>query len=224
MSMDQLIEAERDQLLAHWQRVVVSRPCWFEKPFSQVEKLRQADSPQARMLIRHFHDRLGWKAKGALRDGGLCSGAIYRTSEFMRLPQNNRRGTKVGQNVHIEHTVPIGVLHQHLNQQRRGQPLSLDVIYPWLLKYSVVTAFHYRENEALTGWHSRTLCFEPSSDWFSRPFRRYDGLIAEKGEIWDVFNRRKLDSRVQTFAHHMATISGLLKEAGATEQLIRQLF
>jgi hypothetical protein len=53
----------------------------------------------------NFMTSLGPKAKGPLKQGGLCAGAIFRTRAFIETEQ--RSGSKVDQSVHIEHTFPI---------------------------------------------------------------------------------------------------------------------
>jgi hypothetical protein len=62
--------------------------------------------------LRKFHDQLGWQAWGKLEKGGLCAGTIFRTRDFIQIKQAERCGSRNGQTVHIEHTVPIEKLSE----------------------------------------------------------------------------------------------------------------
>ncbi len=225
MPMRVLLAQERAQLLAHWRRLARVAPCWIETPFSQIENLRACptEGARTRMWLRRFHDRLGWKAKDDLRRGGLCSGAIYRTETFIRLAQDRRCGSRAGRTVHIEHTVPIGTLADAWARHRAEGVGSLARSYAWLLSHSVATAFHDQEETHVAAFRHTTHCFDQESDWYCRPFRRYDGLLNAGGAVWDVFHGRLVDAHELTFASHFGTVLALLTEARANEGFVAQL-
>src|SRR5205814_1876893 len=73
------------------------------------------DRPGVLYGVTNFY---GWKALGKVNDLGLCSGALYRSARYLAIPLDKRNGSKrnkqVKQNVHIEHTIPVGVLMKAL--------------------------------------------------------------------------------------------------------------
>jgi hypothetical protein len=76
--------------------------------------------------LRQFHDKLGFKAKESLKQGGLCAGAIFRTQRFIATQE--RSGAKKGpeKTVHIEHTVPVAVLASSRDQKTAVRKLRGD--------------------------------------------------------------------------------------------------
>jgi hypothetical protein len=110
------LENERKQLLDHWKKRLQKNPDWISDELRQVQRIFSAsngeESAQKSLgsYLRQLHDKLGYKAKGSLSDGGLCAGAIFRTQRFIHT--NNRNGSKAGQSVHIEHTFPIKQDHE----------------------------------------------------------------------------------------------------------------
>jgi len=110
--------------------------------------------------IRQFHDFYGWMSKGSLIDVGLCSGAFYRTIEFINIDPVLRSGSKhdrkLEYGIHIEHTIPVAsirsVLFNNVNEQT-----SPKEIFNMILAYSVCTGFS-RINERtniIKGYNSK---------------------------------------------------------------------
>jgi hypothetical protein len=142
------LEAERNQLLAHWtKRLDLSRGL----AFAQVRRILACsngvvfEGPQALLGddLRHFHDKLGYMSKLTVAHGGLCAGTIFRTDRFIN--EKERIGSKRGQTVHVEHTFPIKELRAEIG--KRNFRSYLDLL-SWLLKYSIATAFHECERES----------------------------------------------------------------------------
>lgn len=81
------LEAERQQLIAHWSKRFRLSP---ELHFTQVRRILAASNGDAAAKaslgddLRHFHDKLGYMAKGMVSAGGLCAGAIFRTDRFIK--------------------------------------------------------------------------------------------------------------------------------------------
>src|SRR5437762_13267175 len=94
------IENERKQLLEQWAGRVGKKADWISSPLFQVERIfdaSQGNEDALRLLnsrLRQFHDKLGYKAKHSLKQGGLCAGAIFRTEQFIRTQE--RSGAKKG--------------------------------------------------------------------------------------------------------------------------------
>ena len=94
-------------------------------------------------IFRRLHDHYGWKAKDAHKDRGGCAGSLYRSSEYMKI--DKRIGSRNGQNVHIEHVVPI----KHIPRLIWGHKQFLndcESIFDFVLKISVCAAVG-QENE-----------------------------------------------------------------------------
>jgi hypothetical protein len=144
------LENERRQLLDHWRKRLQRNPDWISNELYQVQRVLAASNGdvEARASLgshlRQLHDKLGFKAKGPISDGGLCAGAIFRTQAFIDTEQ--RSGSKVGQSVHIEHTFPITELKAAII--KHGFPNYAHAL-TWLLKHSVATAFHEDEKGPL---------------------------------------------------------------------------
>ncbi len=90
-------------------------------------------------IIRGIHDFFGWKAKGGLNNRGLCSGAIYTSEQFKKVPNKIRSGKRRGGNIHIEHTIPVKVLSSVLWESRKELRSSKDV-FQKIMRFSVCTA------------------------------------------------------------------------------------
>lgn len=172
-----------------------------------------ASTPALGMAVRRCHDHLGWKAKDDLRRGGVCSGAIYRTTAFIKTAQAGRNGSRRSQTVHIEHTVPASALASAWRQHRGAARMAYADAYGWLLVHSVATAFHISEKGRLGQWESRTLALEPGSEWFGRPFRRYDKHPTVAEGIWNVITGERVDAREWTFVDHYRAVVRLLQAA-----------
>ena len=173
------------------------------------------------MAVRKFHDKLGFCAKGEVKTGGLCSGTIFRTSAFMKLPQDARSGARQTQTVHIEHTVPANVLARELAGHLSSET---DWAMAWLFKHSVTTAMRKgQDREYLNGVTRTTSAFDSGAVEEGKPFERYRALFDAGETVWDVWNRRIVDPSELTFANHFDTILSVLAAAGADRNFIRRL-
>ncbi|UYW26612.1 hypothetical protein OKC48_25730 [Methylorubrum extorquens] len=162
--------------------------------------------------LRHLHNRFGWQAGGNV----LCAGALYRTEAFITLPDEQRCGNKVGQTIHIEHTVPVVTLVE--KPKTRKFQSSVDALI-WLLGHSVTVAVRAgegksdsdckRSNMVHAGQSRRTHVFEAEHEDEGLPFRRYDA--SKHSKIWDVVNQRSIDPDRFSFAEHRANMSKVLE-------------
>lgn len=154
--------------------------------------------------VRHIHNRFGWQAGGDT----LCSGALYRTEDFIGLPEAERCGTKaLGQTVHIEHTVPVATLTRNIIGSDRIDP---DDTVLWVLTHSVVTGVTdgptgERHRMVRRGQARRSHAFTPDHADHDRPFRRYDP--AGHSPIWDVVRGERIDPERFSFADHREKIA-----------------
>jgi hypothetical protein len=220
MTRDQADE-ERGQLLAHWKGLLERCPDWTTtNRFYQIEKITEGQSStQAPDWLRAFHNKLGFKALGTLSKGGLCAGAIFRTQSFMNT--KNRIGSRSGQSVHIEHTVPICVLREQI-QSRSFSNYSETLV--WILKHSVTTAFNHCETEHLKGMHIATKAFDRMlPEQKNKPFLRYKALFDSKGEVWNVLTGEPIKPDRFTFNDHIEAVIQLLNTAGASRTLVNQI-
>lgn len=209
------IDFERDQLLAQWKRAFARQSCWFTSPPPQVKRVLALETADRGMAVRKFHDKLGFCAKGTLKTGGLCAGAIFRTQAFIDLPQDERSGSRATQTVHIEHTVPAGVIAGRLGAQLSDVRHTGDLSLAWLFKHSVVTAMRKGQDASfLRGVTRSTTAFDAGLDE-GKPFRRYRELFAANEIVWDVWNRKEVDPDNFTFHSHIETVLDILHEAGA---------
>jgi hypothetical protein len=207
-----------------WQSVMTKRPDWTTQKYSQVQNIvdmgldRAAPASTVSSWLRQFHDKLGFKAKGSEADGGLCAGAIFRTQSFMET--GSRIGSKKGQSVHIEHTVPICVLRAQILSRSFS---SYAEALTWLLKHSVTTAFHHPEQAHLKAVSRTSEAFLPASVGYLRPFSRYGNVSALEGMVWNVFDRKLVELRSFSFDDHIATVLRLMHEAGAEPAMLQQI-
>lgn len=210
----QRIEAERTQLLDQWRRAFSLESCWLSSPPPQVARVLAPETSDRGMAIRKFHDKLGFCAKGSLRRGGLCAGAIFRTRAFIDQPQDDRSGARLTQTVHIEHTVPVRVLtREFATFADVNEPA--DVALAWLFKHSVATAMKKGQDHAYLSSVTRsTGAFDQGPD-NGKPFRRYDLLFADGESVWDVWNRKEIDPDEFCFDTHIDTVLAILDEVGA---------
>jgi len=137
--------------------------------------------------VRAIHDRVGWMAKDTPERLGACSGAIYRTEGFMRIPPEQRVGSKRGslpKNIHIEHTIPAHHLAlafarkvDTLRPTHAGREGVASDLLAWFMNHSVCTAMSHEEEKLIAVHCHRNLspCFDdtglPTNEPF--PFRRY---------------------------------------------------
>jgi hypothetical protein len=224
MAVTAELENERVQLLDHWKKQLTRNPDWIFSELRQVRQIMAASNGDEKATqslgshLRQFHDKLGFKAKGSVTDGGLCAGAIFRTQTFIETKE--RIGSKVRQSVHIEHTFPIRQLRIEIGKcsfESYADALN------WLLMHSVTTAFHESEKEHLAGRASSSDALNPTSPEYLKPFARYEKLHQAAGVVWNVFDRQKVDPQTFTFEHHFEVVLGLLEEAGASSKMVSVL-
>jgi hypothetical protein len=99
---------ENNQLKKHWRGVGTMQ---LAMCLDHIENNVRRNRPDlVNHYVRQFHNVLGYRAMGELRYGGLCAGALYRSEEFVSIPQDSRNGAARLGNVHIEHTVPVNVI------------------------------------------------------------------------------------------------------------------
>lgn len=215
---------ERQQLLGHWTKLLQRHNDWISFELRQVQHVLAASKGDRNAqeslgsYLRQFHDKLGFKAKGTVRDGGLCVGAIFRTQAFIVCDE--RVGSKVGQSVHIEHTFPIRQLRIEIGKRPfQNYPETLS----WLLTHSVATAFHEREKLHLAGWSSSSDALNPDSRSYLKPFGRYEALHTAEGVVWNVFDGCQVDPKTFTFRDHFQIMLRLLEEAGAARTMLAAL-
>ncbi|MET4481603.1 hypothetical protein [Bradyrhizobium sp. F1.13.3] len=201
MSNDQTAK-ERDQLLNHWRTAIAKRRDWTT--FHQIESIHSilsgAPSPRRskfpiRDLLREFHNQLGYKAL----NGGLCAGAILRTQSFM--DTNPRIGSKLGQTVHIEHTVPVCVLESEIKKRKFSDSTEALAWY-------------------LAGVRDSTDALNPVSDEWDKPFMRYKTLFSDGGIVWNVFDGEQVEPTRFTFDDHVDIVARLLRHVGAEDSLV----
>lgn len=215
------VEREREQMLAHWTRIFAKTPCWLSSPPPQIVRVFAPDTADRGMAVRKFHDKLGFCAKGKVSTGGLCSGAIFRTTAFMDLPQESRSGARATQTVHIEHTVPANVLARELESRLDDAPATGMA---WLFKHSVTTAMRKgQDRDYLKGMTRTTSAFDVGSNNEGKPFKRYNTLFDAGEQVWDVWNRKAVDPDESTFDSHLETVLAVLHEARADKDFIRQI-
>jgi hypothetical protein len=91
-------------------------------------------------FFRKLHDYYGWKAKNAQTDRrGGCAGSLYRSSKYMKILPDERIGSRKGQNVHIEHVVPINLIPRLIWGHRKFLN-DCESIFDFVLKISVCAA------------------------------------------------------------------------------------
>jgi hypothetical protein len=180
----------------------------------------QADSQSISSWLRQFHDKLGFKAKGTLVNGGLCSGAMFRTEEFIEVDTHARVGSKENQSVHIEHTVPICVLRSELAKRLFSNQTEA---LAWVLRHSVTTGFYENQKGHLKGVGRVSDAFSDGADGHLRPFMRYKRMFDADEPVWNVFKRQLVEPRSFTFDDHFALLLRLLCEAGAEKQMLCSL-
>jgi hypothetical protein len=216
------LEAERRQLVDHWRRRLQLSP---QLEFVQARRILDASNGDERARkslgddLRHFHDKFGYKAKGKVRDGGLCSGAIYRTGLFIKTRERN--GSKKAQSVHIEHTFPVNELRSQIENRRFKT--YFDAI-AWVLMHSVTTAFHESQKQHLTGRASNSNALNPASPEYLKPFVRYEKLHSADENVWNVFDLERIDPQEFTFEHHFDVVLRLLREAGAAPEVVAAIY
>ena len=182
---------------------------WLSQQSANLRRLRGSD-------VRQFHDKFGFKAKGTLKTGGLCAGAIFRTSAF--ITTEHRSGSRRDQNIHIEHTVPIADLVTLLKGYLLDMPTSPAA---FVLKYSVATAMLKTQTQYLTGYKRNMSALNPSCDWFNRPFMRYERLM-EHDDVWNVWTGEKVSTSF-SFNDHLELLCRIVTELDFDEEVVSSL-
>ena len=175
--------------------------------------------------IRKIHDFYGWMAKHdpsvACKSRSRCSGALYRTCDFMKLKFDDRDGCRDSRlrNIHIEHTVPVKVLYSILGYTASDAARRLaspEALHWFLMEHSVCTAFTYHEKERSkpAGVARDSSCaFDSTGERrHDFPFRRYRPLrdySISHGYDFRIFNTvsgPEVNIDFFTFADHAATL------------------
>ncbi len=215
---------ERSQMVARWSKVFGAGACWYTGPPVQLTRVTSNACADRSMAIRKLHDKLGFCAKGDLRQGGLCSGTIFRTGSFIALPQEQRSGARARQTVHIEHTVPVTVLAARLENRVVTGGSDADEHLAWLLKHSVTTAMRKGQDTAyFKGVTRSTTAFDSGSSDANKPLARYAELYADGETVWDVWNGVEVGPGDLTFDRHFAIILEVLRETGASTSFVHRL-
>jgi hypothetical protein len=187
------LEYERNQAFEYWQKIKWEA---FNRSIDKVVSTLHnpnidlnAKKTDINSRIRKIHDRLGYRAFGSglsgLNEGGLCAGALYRSESFIKTKQELRDGRNRDKKavpehlvtVHIEHTVPVGVLVSQLIEMSQIFQLSSETVLDWLLRHSVTTAMLHGQGKTgelvRSGYAIKTDVFAKKHDDENYPFRRY---------------------------------------------------
>jgi hypothetical protein len=214
---------ERDQLLSCWSSAFRRNSDWFSNEVTQLRNILRLlkEAPTRKRNedlsdnIRKFHDKLGFTAKSTVERGGLCAGAIYRSSNFIEI--SSRSGARGRQNIHIEHTLPVRLLrNQLINISNWTYPRLLV----WLLENSVATAITIEESRLIDKTlRDHSEAFNRESDSYLKPFVRYESLYGSGTIIWNVFDGIEVDKQCFQFKDHRDVLIRILREIGATDML-----
>ena len=214
------LENEKTQMLVWWRRRLHAR-CWIADPPPALRRICKVAVADLNGQLRQLHDFWGYCAKGTLDSGGLCAGAIYRTSDFIALPQSERRGVRGG-TVHIEHSVPIVSLACQIAGMDAALRSDERHMLGWLLRHSVTCAFARGQERFRRPFSKSTNAFDPVvGAEFGRPFARYNHLSSGPVEIWNIWSGDRIPIDEWTFEDHMATVQAILAECG-TSDLMRE--
>lgn len=178
----------------------------------------------ANHAIRQLHDFYGWKAKDTVLQRGVCSGALYRSSGYLRLAPESRCGAKDPErrSVHIEHTVPASCLEKVIHHYRPSIR-SPQALHDFLISYSISAAFTHDEERLMQKQYAnvpgkRTSCFdETGAEVEDRPFARYKRLARYEPEfrIYSMLTLEPIDLENFTFRDHRNHLRGMaLKLSG----------
>ena len=111
------LQQEQDQLISHWQKIDLDRLDSAAKRVQAAVALA-APTKTTNHLIRQFHNILGYRAAGTVEHGGVCAGCLYRTADFVNVSQDLRTGSRIHHEnqtrIHVEHTVPVSALVDHV--------------------------------------------------------------------------------------------------------------
>ena len=204
------LASEREQLRVCWAKLGGRLSAeWLANESEKLQRLRGSD-------IRQFHDKFGFKAKDTLKTGGLCAGAIFRTSAFINT--ENRSGSRTDQNIHIEHTVEIKDLVALLKDNLPASPSGPAAL---ILKYSVATAMRKSQTDYLAGFPRSMSALNPRCRWFDQPFMRYERLM-EHDDVWNVWTGEKVSTSF-SFGDHLELLCGIFTELDFDDEIIYSL-
>lgn len=215
---------EREQLLERWRKINLKK---LEKAANLVVQQYVNDTSDKGHYVRQFHNVLGYRAASDLAAGGLCSGCLYRTEAFIRLPQAERTGAKQFPahltKVHVEHTIPVATLVSAIERMGFAQ-WQPKFIYDFLLANSITTAMLEpegkipREGESsaglvLRGFAHQSGVFANGHPYAGRPFMRYTAQ-QQRPRIFNVLRSEEIDVDSFTIDDFYRDLQQLLDEVG----------
>lgn len=205
------LQQEQDQLISHWQKIDLDR---LQTAAARVRAAvaRAAPTKTTNHLIRQFHNILGYRAAGSVERGGVCAGCMYRTADFVNVSQDLRTGSRTYHEnqtrIHVEHTVPVSTLVDHLESVPAAFTLLEFVTF--LIQCSVVTAATEPQGRVLSdrapvgrvrpGYASRSDVFDLSHKHANLPFMRYHH--EQDFVIYNVLNNSTVAAHAFSLADH----------------------
>lgn len=160
--------------------------------------------------IRQIHDFYGWKAKGRVGRRGVCSGAFYRSAEYMATDLQARDGSKgPNRNIHIEHSVPTRVQLKALARRDFDAPADL---HDFLIRNSVCSALSFEEQRLMDRAgvaRSTHPAFNEAGELIVDrpfPFLRYRPLVRHGFRLFNVVTGKEIDIEVFSFDDHFKTL------------------
>lgn len=219
------LENEKEQTLKWWSHTLRQNVQRVKTRFDKIDSFLQNHTMSSAMqcreiseVFRKIHDVWGYKAKDDLISGGLCSGAIYRSSSFIKTDQTLRSGRKfpmTGQiSVHIEHTTPVKALAIELVGAKQVGGFSEDErvrkYYQWLLNSTIATAMLRGQDKVFIKkrMSSTTHVFDVSHEDYGFPFRRYH---LQQEPIYNVLTGAEVDIQNFHFQEHRKNMDVLFK-------------
>lgn len=223
------VQDERLQLVNHWTKIKYPRLLRIAEKILKNLKANATYSVVGTQ-VREFHNVLGYKAKDSLAKGGVCSGTIYRTTEFINMPQSERTGTKnSGNAVHIEHTIPVKILYTVLLEKVQSSNIDVDEFVWLLIKFSLTTAMLRSEGHTYNENNPRGLVlpkhshisnvFITNHEHYNRPFMRYTAQSSSP-KIYNVLTNTQIDVNIFTMKDFSNDLVLLLNEISAPNWLM----
>jgi len=166
--------------------------------------------------IRQIHDFYGWMAMtNTTKPNGGCAGALYRTREFMKIPPNQRDGSKkFSRNIHIEHTITVSDIKRIL-LARSDEMDSPSRVHQTILEHSVCVAMSHQEEINLKTGGAQIS--QNTNTNITKPFQRYEPLAifgASKPKPFEVYNvvtGQRIDLHTFTISDHKETLAHATK-------------
>jgi hypothetical protein len=166
---------------------------------------------------RAIHDYFGWKSKKQTIEDPLsvCKGAIYRTIGYMNINLADRSGARSDKfkpfGVHIEHTIPVHQISQHLWESAESLKgldgmYCLDKIQALFFDISICTAMsRVEERQGILKGHSKNHpqmqdgCLKSIvSVNLLYPFARYSDDV----EVFEMISGSQIDMKTWTISDH----------------------